>query len=237
MIPLASRIATIVPTITGWCSVEKAQDLALAILKTKAAVSLEVGCWGGRSAIPMALAHKEQGSGVVIVVDPWSPVASAEGYEKVNADWWGSQNHELVYQTFLESLKKAEVEQFVQVIRAKSDDAPVPDVIDVLHLDGQHTDQTIRDVERFASRVRPGGYVFVDDIHWTGGGVERGVAKLLTMGFTQLFVRDTGAMFERTGKAEEPVNPVLKKNGRGRPPGAKNKKKVAKKARHGVSGV
>ena len=198
--PLSARIAALVPTVTGWCSVEKANDLALAIIKLRATVSVEIGVWGGRSCLPMAMAHQEQDHGVVWAIDPWSPGASVVGYDKANADWWGAQNHEAVYQSFLANLKLNGLEKYVHVIRNKSDDVDPPGVIDLLHSDGQHTEQAVRDVERFASRVRPGGFVFCDDIHWSGGGVERSVAKLLTMGFKQIFTRDTGAMFQR----EEP---------------------------------
>lgn len=243
-IPLSTRIAAMIPTVTGWCSIEKGNDLALAVLKTKSAVSIDVGVWGGRSAIAMALAHAEQDYGVVWAIDPWSATASVEGYDQVNAEWWGKQDHELVYQNFLASLKQHGVEKYVKVIRARSDDAPVPDSLGVAHFDGQHTDQTVRDVERFASNVTPNGFVFCDDIHWAGGGVERGVEKLLTLGFVQIFTRDTGAMFQRqpakTASAKKRAKKLLRSKGameqlmegrrRGRPPGSKNKKRKKKSA-------
>lgn len=208
---LQAKIAAIVPTITGWCSVEKGQDLALAVIKTKSAVTVEIGCWGGRSLIPMAMAHAEQQAGIVWAIDPWSPQASTEGYDTVNANWWGSQNHEAVYQGFLLSLKTTGVEQYVKVVRQKSDDVEPPPAIDVLHLDGQHTDQAVKDIARFAPAVVPKGFVFIDDIGWSGGGVGRAVEKLLTMGFVKVFDRDTGAMFQRQ---EKPAAPA-KRRGRG----------------------
>lgn len=200
---LTHKIATVVPTITGWCSVEKAQDLALAVLKTKSSISVEIGVWGGRSLVPIALAHKEQKHGVVWAIDPWSPTASTEGYDKVNADWWGAQNHELVYQNFIATLAQHGVADFVRVIRRKSDDVIPPDKICLLHVDGQHTDQAVKDIERFAVKVVIGGYVFVDDIQWSGGGVGRAVEKLLSMGFVKVFDRDTGAMFQRVPKTKK----------------------------------
>ena len=244
--PLHSRIAALVPSISGWCSVEKANDLALAVIKLRSSVTVEIGVFGGRSLLPMALAHAEQDHGGVWAIDPWQAAASVEGYDPVNAEWWSRVNHEALYQQFLGHLKAHGVEKFVKIVRGKSDNVTPPEVIDVLHLDGQHTDQTVRDVERFASRVRPDGFVFVDDIHWSGGGVERGVARLLTMGFTQIFVRDTGAMFQRAAAPREPsvtikrlAKRLLKNKGaietlseeirkpkkRGRPPGSKNKRK------------
>lgn len=181
----------------GWCSVDKAHDLARAILKLRSSVTVEIGVFFGRSLLPMAMAHAEQAHGTVWAIDPWSPEAAKEGYDGVNAAWWGGLNHDKIYQTFLAHIAAQGLDKYVNVVRQKSDDVTPPDAIDFLHLDGQHTDQTSRDVDRFASRVRPGGMVFVDDIHWSGGGVERAVEKLVGMGFIHTLTRDTGGLFSR----------------------------------------
>lgn len=189
----------------GWCSVDKAHDLARAILKLRSSVTVEIGVFFGRSLLPMALAHAEQNHGIVWAIDPWTAEAAKEGYDGVNAAWWGGLNHESIYQAFLSHLRAQGIDKFVHVVRQKSDDVTPPDVIDLLHLDGQHTDQTSRDVDRYASRVRPGGMVFVDDIHWSGGGVERAVEKLIGMGFIHVLSRDTGGLFSRP----MPAAPVI----------------------------
>lgn len=220
MSTLPQQIATIVPTVTGWCSIEKAQDLALAVIKLRSSITVEIGVWGGRSCIPMALAHKEQKHGVVWAIDPWSPEASTEGYDKVNADWWGAQNHEAVYQAFLAHLKINGLEDYVRVMRRKSDDVLPPEKIDVLHVDGQHTEQAVRDVERYAARVVRNGFVFVDDISWSLGGPQRAVDRLLTMGFVKIFDCDTGAMFQRIE--------ITEKRKAGWPKGKPRKKKIEK---------
>ena len=155
---------------------------------------------------------------MVYAIDPWDKVAAAEGYEEVNANWWGSLDHESIYQQFLAYIQAGGLTKYVNVQRQRSDYAQVPDELGLAHLDGQHTDQTIKDVEKYASRVVVGGFVFLDDIHWSGGGVERAMERLLKMGFKQLFVRDTGAMFQRESRPEVvPVKPskkVSKKRGR-----------------------
>jgi predicted O-methyltransferase YrrM len=225
VLPFTSRVTQKVLEITGWCSPEKANDLALAVLKTRASFVVEIGVWGGRSCIPMAMACAEQQHGVVWAIDPWSPAASVDGYDGVNANWWGIQDHEAVYRSFLGIVKSNGLDQYVKVIRSKSDLVKPPEVIDVLHLDGNHSEQTVRDVMHFAIKVRPGGFCYIDDIEWSGGFVKLGVEKLLTMGFTRLFDRDTGAMFQRDEKktvvaVEEPV-----KRKPGRPKGSKNKKR------------
>jgi predicted O-methyltransferase YrrM len=60
----------------GWCTKEKAYTLASLVIGTRPAVIVEVGVFGGRSFLPMALALKELGKGMAIGIDPWSPAAS-----------------------------------------------------------------------------------------------------------------------------------------------------------------
>lgn len=214
---LNQRIEALIPTMGGWCTVQRAQDLALAVLKLKAKTVVEIGTFEGRGFLSMAMALKEQGFGIAWAVDPWTNAAAVEGYDKVNADWWGSIDLEAVYQRFLGHVEKQGVKDYVKVVRQKSDDVTPPEVIDVLVVDGQHTEQAVRDVEKFASRVRPMGLVYVDDIEWSSLGPKHAVEKLLTMGFVKLFDRDTGAMFERVPAKTTPK--------RGWPKGKKRTKK------------
>lgn len=202
----------------GWCTPEKGWDLAMAVIKTKAEVSVEIGVLYGSSLLPLALAHAEQDHGVVYAIDPWTREAGTDGYDGKNLEWWGSLDYENIYRTFLYNLKANGVEKYVKVLRQKSDDVEVPDKIDCLHIDGQHTDQASRDVERFAPRVGSGKFCFVDDISGWNGAPARAVERLMTFGYTKLFERGTGAMFQRTPP------PVVRQKKRGRPPGKKIKK-------------
>jgi predicted O-methyltransferase YrrM len=218
---LQQRITALVPKMPGWCTPEKANDLALAVLKMRGLPSVEVGVFAGRSCIGMAMAHQQLGAGKIYAIDPWDKFASTEGYDDVNAAWWGALDHEAIYQQFLAYIKTENVGEFVDVQRKRSDDAQAPEQLGLAHLDGQHTDQTIKDVEKYASRVVKGGFVFLDDINWSGGGVARAMDVLLTMGFVKLFDRDTGAMFQRTE-----IPGVAKK--KGWPKGKPRRKKAAK---------
>lgn len=175
--------------ITGWCEEAKALDLAAMVLALHPKVVVELGVWGGRSFIPMALACKHVGTGVVIGIDPWSPEASAEGYDTVNADWWSKQPHEQVYRGFVDHLTRLDLLGCTAIRRVKSDDAEVPPVVDALHVDAQHCAHAIRDVKRFAPAVRIGGIVCMDDLEWTTNGiahVKQAVAELLALGFVEL---------------------------------------------------
>lgn len=222
-IPLSTRIAAMIPTVTGWCSIEKGNDLALAVLKSKSSVSVEVGVFAGRSCIPLAMAHREQNHGIVIAIDPWSSAESIVGQGAADTEWWGTKvDHEIIYQGFLASLKAHDLEKWVEVIRAPSDSVTPPKQIDVFHCDGNHSEQSVRDVERFGSLVGPSGFLFLDDLGWSNLGPKHAADKLPSMGFTKLFDRDTGAMFQR-----QPAKTASAKK-RGRPPGSKNKKRKKK---------
>lgn len=198
---LFNAITGVLPTVAGWCELDKAHALAAAVLTLRPRVVVEIGVFGGRSLIPMALACQACGSGHVVAIDPWTAAAATEGYEGANKEWWGSRDHEGIYQDFVRNVAALGLQGHVHVMRSKSDDVTPPEAIDLLHVDGQHTDQAVRDVQRFAPKIRVGGLTFMDDIGWinegTGAGVQRAVEALLKLGFVQLYPIGTGACFQR----------------------------------------
>lgn len=201
MTPLFSQIEKLVPTLDGWCSVPKAQTLAAAVIALRPSVSLEIGVWGGRSLLPIALAHREIGKGRVIAIDPWSRAASEEGQSGANRKWWGQEaDHELVYRRFMKWCLDLNVAHLVNVHRAPSNNVSPPACIDLLSLDGNHGPQVHKDVERFCPCVRVGGLVFLDDLNWEGGFVAAASVQLKGMGFLELFKLDTGAVYQRIEK-------------------------------------
>lgn len=187
--------------IQGWCDIDKACDLASTVLALRPTVIVEIGVFGGRSLIPLALACQHLGRGVVIGIDPWSPAASTAGYDEQNAKWWGELNHEEIYQSFMGHVRRLNLQGHVVVERKPSDEVSLDKTpADFLHLDGQHTEQAIRDVNRFAVNVRNGGFCCVDDTGWTNHGiahVSMAVDALLKLGFVHLYNVGTGAMFQR----------------------------------------
>jgi hypothetical protein len=194
---LLNTIASIHNDITGWCELEKAEILAALCYTTRPVRIVEIGVFGGKSLIPMALAMKAAGAGEVVGIDPWSNAAAIEGYDGANRDWWSSVDLERVYNSFLTMRDRLGLS--IRVIRAKSDAVEWIDPIGLLHIDGQHTDQAARDV-RFAKYVNVGGYVVVDDIGWvnsSGTRVSVAVDALTTLGFVELYKLGTGAVFQR----------------------------------------
>jgi hypothetical protein len=201
---LQRQIIDLIPTLHGWCEIPKALTLANLVLAQRPKVVLEIGVWGGRSLIPMLLAqHHLNNVGLLtdfrcVAIDPWHPAASVEG-QTTDADreWWRGINHELVFQHFKHTLD-AIGSNSVEIWRMRSSEADPPKTIDLLSVDGNHGQQALEDVCKFAPAVPVGGICVLDDIGWAGGFVGKSVEWLLVNGFIQLHPLGTGAVFFRT---------------------------------------
>lgn len=191
-------IEQLVPTLEGWCIPEKACDFANFILAFRPEVSLEVGVFGGRGTLSMALAHQFIGKGRVIAVDPWSAQASAVGMTGKDAEYWRNQKmHDDVYRGFLANAERLNVMPWIEVQKVTSAKMVLPKRIDFAVIDGNHADEAIADADRIAPRVPVGGIIYLDDLNWTGGAVGRAADNLKSIGFAQLFAKDQGAFFQR----------------------------------------
>lgn len=194
------NIASLIPTLTGWCDVPKAISLYNLVRAAMPKTVVEIGVWGGRSFIPMAMALRDAGlkTSRCVGIDPWDIKASVDG-QTTDADrkWWADVNHELVYQNFIYHLKELGLNSYCDVHRAKSDDINPPSVIDVLHLDGNHGAEALRDTERLAAKVAVHGICVLDDLGWSGGFVVKSAEWLLANGFVQLHPLGTGAVYMR----------------------------------------
>jgi len=180
-------IADVVPRLNGWCSVNKAQHLAAMVCALQPVTAVEIGVFGGKSLIPMAMAMKRIGKGMIIGIDPWDSQASAEGQTEEHRKWWGEVcNHELVYQAFMQAVHKTGTQNCVKIIRKRSDDVEPPPGVQLLHLDGNHGQQAYIDIRRFAPSVVVGGIVVLDDLGWSGGAVGQSEKHLLEHGFIML---------------------------------------------------
>ena len=194
---LFAQIEKLVPTLPGWCEPPKASDLAATVLALRPNVVVEIGVFGGRSLIPMALACQLIGKGRVIGIDPWSATISAADYTGENAEWWSKVDHDAVFANFTQAVDALQLREFVVIDRRKSDDVTPPTVIDLLHIDGSHSEQAVRDAERYAVHVRKGGFVFTDDDNWEGGGPAAAVKRLMEIGFVPLYKCGSGTAFQR----------------------------------------
>jgi predicted O-methyltransferase YrrM len=157
-------------SLDGWCSLEKAQALADLVLAARPACIVEIGVFGGRSLIPMALAARTYG-GRVHGVDPWSKEAALEGEpDGENRDWWSQIDIEGVYDRFLIGVRRFGVQDTVRVHRAPDTTAIrefAAGQIGILHVDGNHSAEVSRRyIEQWGPKITAGGYLIMDDIDW-----------------------------------------------------------------------
>jgi hypothetical protein len=199
---LKREIVRVAESLHGWCTATKAIILCEELEQMDAKLGVEIGVFAGRSLIPMAMMMAAmRGGGIIVGIDPWTAAAATEGYNAENAKWWGETvDLEAIYRAFMAAVEAEKVVGQVHVIREKSDDVTPPESIDLLHVDGQHTLQALRDVDRFARNVRRGGVCCMDDLNWTNDGrpeVLQAAARLKELGFVEKFPIGTGAMFVR----------------------------------------
>jgi len=184
-----------------WCSAEKATTLASIVIGLRPKTVVELGVWCGGSAVPMALTLQRIRAGRLVAVDAWSALSSVSGQEDKDARWWGDMGeagHERALETFLGRLAKHGIGQDrCWVVRERTDDAVVPEVIDLLHHDANHGPQVVEDIARWAPAIRVGGVLVIDDLDWPGGHVVRARDLAIDLGFVELYALGTGCVMQR----------------------------------------
>lgn len=196
---LFRQIEELIPALGGWSSPLKCCEFASIVLASRPIATVEIGTHCGRAAFALALAHRFVARGKVHVVEPWSGAVAKEGNETVDADWWGDQaKHDWARDQFMSTQKRLEIAPYIDVQQTTSDLAKVPEQIGFLLVDGNHGEQSIRDVQRWAPKVTRSGYVYMDDLNWKGGAVQEAERILIKMGFVPLWHRDEGAFYQRS---------------------------------------
>lgn len=157
----------------GWCSNDKAGMLIDLILKGKPEIVLEIGVWGGKSLIPMACALQANNKGIIYGIDPWDQNASTQGVtNEINKGFWGVVNHEAIMWGLVDKIAEFDLGKYIKLLKITSEKAPLIDGIDILHIDGNHTDEaSYLDVTKWVPCVKAGGLVIVDDITWSENGI------------------------------------------------------------------
>jgi hypothetical protein len=183
----------------GWCSLNKAGcfiDYINDICSRKESpICIEIGVYGGKSILPVALELKRHDKGIVYGIDPWENEAASEGYTGDDLQFWSTIDLNLYYNICLETINENDLNDVVSILRMKSNDAPEFDNIDFLYIDGQHTEQALLDAEKYASKIALDGYCIVDDVSW--GAVEKVPSYLKRIGFEQIHTVDNAIVFKR----------------------------------------
>lgn len=158
----------IMDQVHGWCSYQKAEVLIDLILGMEPTKIVEIGVWGGKSLIPMAYALKEIGQGVIYGIDPWDPGESIQWVKNdSNINHWSWSDHEAVLHILMQKIDEFQLNDQVRLVRATSAKAPLEREIDILHIDGNHSEETsFFDVIKWAPQVKSGGWIIFDDMTW-----------------------------------------------------------------------
>lgn len=151
----------------GWCPKSKASIMMDMILLLKPKVVVEIGVFGGKSLVPMAYACRANNQGKVIGIDPWLTKESMVGMDGVNLEWWGQVDHEMIMHGLEHRIDQFGLNNYIQLIQTTSHDAEPIMNIDILHIDGNHSEETsCIDVYKWVPLVRTGGIIIFDDINW-----------------------------------------------------------------------
>ena len=183
------KLGKIVESLPGWCASEKAQRLFDLIVESNSQITVELGVFGGRSFIPMALAHKQKGTGFALGIDAWRKEVSLEGTNSPeNNEYWSKINYTEVYRKCIHAIRVNEVDDFCSLIRMRSQDAGfliADNVIDILHQDSAHNIETITaELNLWVHKVKIGGYWVADDLLWEEA--KKGYAKLPEFGLEMI---------------------------------------------------
>ncbi len=169
---IAMAIGEIVPFLRGWGGKwERPNRMAELILKEKPNVVVEIGVFGGQSLIPMAMALKANGAGRIYGIDPYNlEVIKGQMSEMDDKEGWLKQDMGMVLTDTFRWLKELELQDYATLILCQSQNCSTLfplNSIDILHIDGAHTEEGVMlDVNLYAKRVRPGGYIWMDDTHF-----------------------------------------------------------------------
>lgn len=169
---LETKIKSLIPHLEGWCSVEKSLEMAQLILDTRPHIIVELGVFGARSLLPMAMAVREAGQGVVYGIDPWQVEPAIEGEAEANAQWWLKDCPlNVIHEGCMKAIWNEKLDPYVVVMRCRAEhaahlfmrDRP----IDILHFDQNHSEfASMRDIQLYYPLVKPGGYIWFDDTDW-----------------------------------------------------------------------
>lgn len=184
---LRDRIETAISGLHGWCTVEKGVRLAELIEETDADLSVELGVFGGRSAISMAIGHQALGKGHVVAVDPWDVAAALDGRnDPRNDEWWSRVDMEGIYRGFVRAVDVLGLPAHCRIVRERSQDAArllADGSVSILHQDSNHSEKvSVAEIERWTPKLRPGGLWVMDDTDWPT--MQPAKALLVERGFT-----------------------------------------------------
>lgn len=177
-------------SIRGWCTAEKALTVMNLIINSKSTMCVELGVFGGKSLIAIAIAAKQVSqSSKVIGIDAWTAQASLEGKnDKANDEWWEKIDYNDMYIYTKNLMVSNNVDSIVELWKCKSKDAVTKfedQTIDVLHQDSNHSEEiSCEEVELYYNKLKIGGYWIFDDANWPT--TQKAQKLLISKGYEQI---------------------------------------------------
>ncbi len=181
----------------GWCTTEKAVRMAELVMKERPRLIVELGVFGGRSFLPMALALAEvlkdtpadspPISRLAVGIDPWNNAACIEGMDphdandQKNIEYWSKVPLHEVHRkavAAMDTLNLWPVAAFMQGRAERIACMFADNSIDVIHFDDNHH-MALRSVELWLPKCRPRAVIVFDDTHWAE--TQAGLVLLATM--------------------------------------------------------
>lgn len=210
------KLESLIPTLPGWTSVEKARALYNIVKIANAKTVIEIGGFAGRATLPLAQAVKETG-GKLYTIDPYSFKASLEGKNNPDHDkFWVEMDYDLMESLAKKTLKEQGLE--AEFIKEKSQDvwnnftSVNGPWIDVIFIDGNPSEKmSMMDVENYAPLIREDGFLILNDSNWTNKIRVR--ARILELGFS-VFLEQTDSekccwtTYKKTNKPNVNLHPL-----------------------------
>jgi len=182
--------------IEGWCTPSKALKISEIIIKNNCKTCLELGVFGGRSLLPIAIAAGQNSN--VIGIDAWTADASLEGTnDQANSDWWKNIDYNNMYKYTCELMETHKIN--VKLIKDKSKNCAhmfLENSIDLLHQDSNHSEEiSCEEVDLYWNKVTLGKFWVFDDTNWST--TVKAQNKLLEKGYKEIFDGNTWKIFQR----------------------------------------
>jgi len=187
-------IESIVPTLHGWCTPEKAVHLYNLVLDHSSPLCVELGVFAGRSLLPIGLAARHV-NGSVVGIDAWTKEACEQGINDIaNTEWWNAVDYDFFYEYTQRLIADTGLSDVTKLLRCKSADAVSQfetESISILHQDSNHSEEvTIEEVNLWYDKLKIGGYWIFDDTDWPTTQVAQSL--LLEKGYELFFCETDG---------------------------------------------
>lgn len=157
----------------GWCTHEKACNLFSIVYTNQLKLCVEIGTFGGKSMMAIALALKALDDGIVFGIDPWKVEPCLEGSNKDHDNkWWSQVDWNTIIASYFDKAQEFGVLGHMAHFR-KHDTKCLQyfneESIDLIHFDSNHSEEVAcRTVNDWWGKIRSQGVIVMDDINWDG---------------------------------------------------------------------